>query len=109
MRVLKFIVSGNSIKHDPLCNFDGLFPGKNDNVQAEFEFSPEWLNANKVIGFWSIGGNEYAPQLLDEYNTCTIPVEALRRPVFKIQVIGKNKGKIMTTNCLPVYQRGGKA
>lgn len=108
MRVLKFIVSGDLIKTDPLCDFDGLFPYKNDNVQAHFEFSPEWLNVNKVIAFWSIGGNEYAPQILDEHNVCTIPVEALRRPVFKIQVIGKARTKLMVTNRLNVYQRGGK-
>lgn len=108
MRVLKFIVSENNIKPDPLCNFNGLFPGKNDKVQAIFEFSPEWLTVYKVIAFWSMNGNEYTPQILNEHNACEIPVEALRKPTFKIQVIGKRGNKVMSTNRLTVYQRGGK-
>lgn len=108
MRVLKFIVSGDSIKPDDLCNFEGLFPGNNDDVQAEFSFSPDWLKVNKVIAFWSMNGNEYTPQLLNEHNACEIPVEALRKPTFKIQVIGKRGNKVMSTNRLTVYQRGGK-
>lgn len=106
MRTLKFIVYDETVKPDPLCNFTGLFPGKNDNVQAEFEFSSAWVKADKVIAFWSVSGTEYEPQLLDEHNTCKIPVEALKRPVFKIQVIGRIKGMPMITNRLSVYQRG---
>lgn len=108
MRVLRFIVDGQSIKPDPSCDFTGLFPGKNDHIQAEFEFSPEWDNKFKVVAFWSMLGSEYPPQLLDEYDTCEIPVEALARPAFTIQVLGRHRGPVISTNRLTVYQRGGK-
>lgn len=107
MRVLRFIVDGQVIKPDPSCDFNGLFPGKNDNIQAEFIFSSEWDNRVKVIGFWPMMGGEYPPQILDEYDTCMIPVEALARPAFRIQVLGKHRGVTMSTNRLTIYQRGG--
>lgn len=108
MRVLRFIIAGKAIRPDPTCDFEGLFPGQNDNVEAEFEFSPEWDDRIKVVAFWSMLGNEYEPQALDEYNTCKIPIEALKRPAFKIQMLGKHRGEITETNRLTVYQRGGK-
>lgn len=108
MRILKFIVANNSIVQDPKCDFSGLFPGRNKNVIARFDFSSEWDTSAKVVAFWSILGNEYTPQLLDEKSTCLIPSEALERPAFKMQVLGKTKHKQMETNKLIVYQYGGK-
>ena len=108
MRVLRFIVNGRSIKPAPDCDLNGLFPGKNDSIQAEFEFSSEWMDIPKVVAFWSMMGVEYPPQELDEYDTCMIPIEALKKPAFKIQMLGKRKGVIMSTNRLTIYQKGGK-
>lgn len=112
MRTLRFIVDGESIKQDPTCDFGGLFPGKNPNVQAEFVFSSEWENATKVAAFWSMLDKEYEPQVIDD-ETCIIPSEALTRASFKIQVFGK-KGKTrlntakLTTNKLTIRQTGGR-
>lgn len=108
MRVLRFIVNGRSIKPDSSCDFEGLFPGKNDHIQAEFDFSSEWMDSPKVVAFWSMMGVEYPPQELDEYDTCMIPIEALKKPAFKIQMIGRQKGVLVSTNRLTIYQRGGK-
>lgn len=107
MRVLKFIVDGRSIKQDPICNFSGLFPGKENFIKAEFTFSTEWNDAVKVVAFWSITGSEYSPQVLDENNSCAIPKEALARPAFKMQVLGRSAQKILETNKMTIYQRGG--
>lgn len=108
MRILTFIVNGKTIEQDPACDFTGLFPGKNDDISAEFIFSPEWDNMSKVVAFWSVMGNEYPPKLLDEYDACDIPVAALQLPVFKLQVLGKHRGNTLTTDCFTIYQRGGK-
>lgn len=109
MRTLKFIVEGSTIKQDPTCNFDGLFPAPNQEIAAEFTFSENWTGLPKVVAFYSILGSEYAPQVIDENNRCMITPEALNRPVFKLQILGLIQGNIMSTNTLTVYQKGGKA
>lgn len=108
MRVLKFIVNNNTIMQDPECDFSGLFPGKEKKVMAKISFSSEWDNSVKVVAFWSILGAEYPPQILSDDNTCMIPVEALQRPAFKLQIFGKVKNKKLETTKLSVYQSGGK-
>lgn len=106
---LNFIVEGETISPDPSCDFNGLFPGKNNEVQAHFEFSPEWGDRIKVAAFYSMLGKEFPPQIIDKENTCMIPQEALMLPTYKLQVFGNFYGKITTTNTLTVYQKGGRA
>lgn len=108
MRILKFIVNNDMIMQDPECDFSGLFPGRTKEIMAKFSFSPEWNNSIKVVAFWSVLGVEYPPQILNDGETCMIPVEALQRPVFKLQIFGKVKNKKLETTKLTVYQSGGK-
>lgn len=109
MRTLKFIVDGMSITQDPSCDFDGLVPGSEGYLQAEFQFSKEWAGCTKVAGFYSVLGTEFPPQLLKDGKTCTIPAEALQKRQFKLMLIGKKEGMKITTNKLLVSQNGGKA
>lgn len=108
MRTLHFIVDGKTIKQDPTCDFGGLFPGKNSSIRAEFTFSSEWDNKVKVAAFWSVLDAEYEPQKLDDDMSCLIPAEALAKPTFKIQVLGKKGKDRLDTNKLTVRQTGGK-
>ena len=108
MRVLRFIVDGEKIYQDPSCDFGGLFPGRNYDVQAEFTFSHDWDNKTKVAAFWSIRGAEYEPQEIKNDNTCKIPSEALDRAAFKIQVLGKKDRTKLITNRLTVLQVGDR-
>lgn len=107
MRVLKFIVDGQIIKQDPECDFNGLVPGSEGYLKAEFSFSPEWKNHAKVASFWSMMGREYPPQALKDGRTCMIPAEALAKKVFKVGVMGKRLGTTITTNKVAVKQNGG--
>lgn len=107
MRILKFLVDGEILKQDPSCDFGGLFPGRNPDIQAEFVFSKEWNSRLKVVAFRSMLDQEYTPQVLGEDNTCVIPKEALARPAFKVQIMGKHRGRIIKTNSITVFQRGG--
>ena len=109
MRTLKFIVEGQTIAQDPSCDFSGLLPGTEDYLRAEFTFSKEWESAAKVVGFFSNMGREYEPRVLNNGKSCTIPTDALKNRVFKIQVIGKNKVHTLRTNKLVVEQKGGNA
>lgn len=107
MRTLKFIVDGQIIKQDPNCDFSGLVPGTEQYLEAEFSFSPEWSECAKVAAFYSLMGREYEPQILKDGKSCLIPSEALKRRVFKIQVIGKKEDFKITTNKVSVSQNGG--
>ena len=109
MRTLHFIVEGQSISPDPSCSFDGLFPGRNTEVRAHFTFSPEWKYGVKVAAFHSMLGKEFPPSIIDEDGCCMIPVEALELPTFKLSILGKTRGTMMTTNTLTIYQKGGTA
>lgn len=104
MRTLKFIVEGQTIKPDPKCDFSGLSPGTSGYLKAEFSFSKEWTSTPKVVAFYSRLGNEYPPQALKDGRTCIIPSEALRKRIFKVQVLGKNG---LVTNRLKIDQKGG--
>ena len=105
MRTLRFIVSGQTIRPDPKCDFGGLIPGSKGVVRAEFVFSNEWKNTAKVVGFYSRLGMEYPPQALKDGKTCTIPTEALQKRIFKLKVIGQNG---LMTNKVTIDQKGGK-
>lgn len=106
MRSLRFIVDQQSIKPDPKCDFSGLVPGTSDYLQAEFIFSSEWKRCTKVAAFYSNLGVEYEPQLLKDGKTCMIPAEALKRKVFKVQVLGRYDQLRLSTNKLAVSQNG---
>ena len=107
MRVLKFIVTGKTLEQDPSCDFSGLFPEREDRIKAVFSFSKEWDRAIKVAAFVSVMGTEYTPQVLDDENSCFIPKEALNKPAFKIQILGRTAKTNLNTNSLTIYQRGG--
>ena len=107
MRVLKFIVNGKTLEQDPTCDFDGLFPGREETVKAVFNFSPEWRSAIKVAAFLSVMGTEYTPQVLDADDSCIIPREAILKPSFKIKILGRVNKLDVETNALTIYQRGG--
>lgn len=104
MRTLKFIVEGQTIKPDLRCDFSGLVPGSVGYLKAEFSFSKEWVSTPKVVAFYSRMGNEYPPQALKDGRTCTIPTEALRKRIFKVQVLGQNG---LVTDKLEIDQKGG--
>lgn len=104
MRTLKFIVDGQIIRPDPECDFSGLMPGTEGYLQAEFTFSNEWKSTPKVVAFYSRLGKEYTPQVLKDDGTCMIPLEALKKRIFKVRVIGKNG---LVTNRLEIDQKGG--
>lgn len=108
MRTLRFIVDRQIIKPDPNCDFSNLIPGSEGYLQAEFSFSPEWKGTVRVIGFYSMLGKEYPPQILEDGKTCVIPAEALANRKFKLRAVGSKAGLKITTNKVVVNQDGGK-
>lgn len=109
MRTLRFIVKDQIIEQDPSCDFSNLVPGTSGYLRAEFEFSPEWKGTVKAASFYSALGKEYDAKILKDGKSCVIPEEALKRRVFKIQIVGrKEDGLKLTTNKVAVSQDGGK-
>lgn len=107
MRTLRFIVEGQLIKQDPNCDFSGLVPGTEGYLNAEFSFSPEWAGCIKVASFYSIMGDEFAPQVLMDGKSCKIPSKALKNRIFKIKVLGRRNDYKIQTNKVEVNQNGG--
>lgn len=108
MRSLKFIVDRQCILPDPNCDFEGLVPGTEKYLKAEFSFSKEWDGCVKVAEFKSVLGREFEPQILKDGISCVIPREATKFRRFLIGVHGKNKdGMKITTNYISVRQDGG--
>ena len=108
MRVLRFIVDGQTISQDPACDFSGLVPGTEGYLRAEFQFSSDWEGSTRVASFFSSLGKEYKPQILEKGVSCVIPVEALAKSIFKVQVIGRKGDVKLRTNKVIVYQKGDK-
>ena len=106
MRVLKFVVDGQTIKKDEQCDFSNLVPGTEGYLKVEFSFSPEWHGYVKAARFFSSMGREYPQRMLKDGKSCVVPSEALGKKVFKIQVIGKNTNSKLTTNKVAVSQDG---
>ena len=106
MRTLSFIVDGLIIKKDPSCNFEGLIPGTDGYLRAEFSFSPEWDNCVKVVEF-SYRDKEFPPRILADGKTCEIPIEALASRAFYVKILGKGEGLKLITNRIAVVQDGG--
>lgn len=108
MRILRFIVEDQILEKDPECNFEGLVPGSKKYIKVKISFSPEWDGFVKVVSFRSMLGTEYPPQVLQDGISCIIPVEALSRRAFKMQVLGKKGDVSITTNKITIEQKGGK-
>ena len=107
MKTLKFIVNGQSIVLDPECDVNSLVPGTDGYVRAQFSFSKEWDRCVKVAAFYSNLGTEYPPQALKSGEVCDIPMEALKKSIFKVKVLGKKNDYTICTNKVTVHQKGG--
>ena len=105
-RILRFNVNGQEITRDPTCDFTGMVPGSFGYITAEFNFSKEWDDCVKVVGFRS-GPNEYEPKILQDGRFCIIDDEVLKRTIFYIHVVGKKKDFRIKTNEVMVKQDGG--
>lgn len=101
MRNLDFIVDGQKLARDPLCDFTGIAAGTRGYLFARFRFSKEWAGCKKVAVFFS-KGQEYPVGLKD--NGCEIPAEALSGRAVQVYVVGRRPGVQITTNMVAFPQ-----
>lgn len=101
MRILRFIVTAQSIQKAPDCDFSGIVAGTQGYLRAEFSFSAEWAGC-RVAAVFSRLGKEYAEPVLS--GGCKIPSEALTWDSFGVRVVGQRAGYRITTNEIKVRQ-----
>ena len=101
MRVLKFIVNGQTLNKDPTCDFKHIVAGSSGYLIAAFKFTGEWQGLRKIAAFYCFG-EEYAAIL--ENNRCVIPAEALRWKNFEVKVVGVKKDYRIDTERISVKQ-----
>lgn len=97
MRILDFIVKGQSLTKNPDCDFGNIVAGTRGYLSARFQFyGNEWNTCKKAASFY-LEDREFAV-LLDENNSCLIPNEVLVSDRFEVSLTGlKNEMLIKTT------------
>lgn len=103
MRTLKFIVSKQTIRPDPSCDFTGIVPGTRGYLRAEFSFNSDWDGCRKAAVFYKYDKQYPAPI---KNGACMIPAEALKAKTFAVSVVGERDGYRITTNKVEVRQNG---
>lgn len=97
MKILEFIVDGQKLSRDPLCDFTGLAAGSKGYLFARFRFTKEWAGCKKAAVFsCGANGKPYPVGLKD--NMCEIPAEALTGRAVQVFVVGRRPGYQITTN-----------
>lgn len=103
MRLLNFIVYGQTIKKDQACDFSGLVKGSKGYLTASFAFDGEWTGCGKLAVFTCLG-KEYPEKL--KGNTCNIPDGALKHNRLSVRVVGIRPGFRIQTNDIEIKQEG---
>ena len=95
-KTINFTVDRETLKMNLNTTID-----RKDNVQLCFDFSDDWNDKIKVVGF-SRGNIEFDPQMLLYGKTCRVPEEALQGKFFRMFVVGKHKSEMIVTNEITV-------
>ena len=95
MRVLRFIVKGQSLQKDPNCDFSGIVRGSKGYLIAEFIPDASWRGCTIAASFWHFD-KEYA--VLVRNGKCEIPPEALHGFSVGVSLVGIKTGYRICTN-----------
>lgn len=102
MRILRFIVRGQTILRDPACDFSGIVRKSKGYLRASFTFDEHWKGCKKAASFFDVKGNEFAAPI--KIDGCMIPDDAVVGYEFKVSVTGKRDGYLISTNKVSVEQ-----
>lgn len=102
MRELVFEVDGQRLKKQADCDFSGLVAGSEGYLKAKFIFSSEWDGCKKAASFW-VDDKEHA-KLLDDADSCVIPIQASASEMFKVSVVGIRSGYKINSSKTKVRQ-----
>lgn len=103
MRILRFIVKGQSLQKDPNCDFSGIVRGSKGYLIAEFIPDASWRGCTIAASFWHFD-KEYA--VLVKNGRCEIPAGALEGFSVGVTLKGRKQGYELTTNKVTFNQEG---
>lgn len=95
MRVLRFIVRGQSLQKDPSCDFSSIASGSQGYLEAEFVFDSAWRGCAVIASFWHF---DKESAVIVKNNRCEIPSSALTGLSVGVSLIGVRDGYRVTTN-----------
>lgn len=101
MRTLTYQVK--SLRLLPTGDHYGLIANSQGYLKAKFTFDEDWEGCKKVASFFN-GEAEHAV-LLNDYNECMIPAEALTSSIFEVCVEGRKEGYRILTSKIKEKQR----
>lgn len=103
MRQLLFNVKGQTLDKSNKSTFNGIVAGTSGYLAVKFIFyGNDWAGCTKAASFW-IDDQEYGA-LLDKYDSCLIPKEALVGDRFEVSLTGMKDDYIIKTNKIEVRQ-----
>lgn len=103
MRTLAYKVEGQRLIS--VGDHSGIQAGSKGYLKAKFEFDKDWEGCTKVASFFN-NGVEFA-SLLDEFDSCEIPAEALTSSTFDVSVEGRKKNYRIPSRVITERQIGG--
>ena len=103
MRQLIFNIKEQTLDKSKKTSFKGIVAGSAGYLGAKFMFyGNAWAGCKKAASFW-VDEQEYGI-LLDKYDSCVIPKEALVGDRFEVSLTGLKDGYIIKTNKIEVRQ-----
>lgn len=105
MRELDFIVNGQTLMKDPLCDFTGLVAGTKGYLKLYFEFSPAWKNYKKAVRVKADSTVSYIPI---ENGYANLDDFSAAHTRLTISVKGVDGDKVLTTDSVVISQKKGE-
>lgn len=103
MRQLLFNVKGQALDKSNKRTFNGIVAGTSGYLSVKFIFyGNDWAECTKAVSFW-VNDQEYGV-LLDKYDSCIIPKEALIGDRFEVSLTGMKDDYLITTNKIEIRQ-----
>lgn len=105
MEVLRFIITGKTLKKDLSTPFDKLVAGSGEQIITEYSMDNSWAGCSCIVRFITSGITRYVPIV---NKRAEIPPEVLDYKHFSVTVVGQRGSKRILTNENQVIQIGGK-
>lgn len=101
MRLLNFIVHGQTLSQDPECSFDDIIAGSKKYIKINFKFDKEVDKYRKIASFSDGTIKEYMPIIDGE---CSFPESLASKKYVRIGVLLIFKKQYIPTNTITIRQ-----
>lgn len=105
MRILKFIVEGQTLRKDPECDFSHIIKGSKDYLGCSFKLPADWRNIPLAATFTHYGKEICASPVFS--GACLVDNSVTDYKNFKISLTAIKNGEIVRTNAVKIWQEEG--